>query len=110
MYRKCGSDALQYLKFQRHLIIFLLIIMLICLAIILPINFTMGNIQANNRTMPLNKLLDVVNCLNRVKSAQGNLGWDIWLHQKIAPSCSSVWTVLFPSYLMINYLHFVLVH
>jgi hypothetical protein len=43
--RKCGSDALQYIKFQRHLTIFILIITVVCMAIILPINFTMGSIQ-----------------------------------------------------------------
>jgi len=45
--RKCGSDALQYIKFQRHLIIFAFIIALVCMTIILPINFTMGNIQGD---------------------------------------------------------------
>ena len=32
-------------RFQRHLIVFVFIITVICLTIILPINFTMGNIQ-----------------------------------------------------------------
>ena len=43
--RKCGIDAIQYIRFQRHLIIFVTIITVICLTIILPINFTMGNVQ-----------------------------------------------------------------
>ena len=37
--RKCGVDAVQYLKFQRHLIFFMAIITVTCIAIILPINF-----------------------------------------------------------------------
>ena len=45
--RKCGSDAVQYIKFQRHMIIFVLIIAIVCMIIILPINFTMGDIQVN---------------------------------------------------------------
>ncbi len=36
---KCGMDAVQYLKFQRHLIIFVFIMTVICVGIILPINF-----------------------------------------------------------------------
>ncbi len=36
---KCGMDAVQYLKFQRSLIIFVLIMMIVCIGIILPINF-----------------------------------------------------------------------
>ncbi len=32
-------DAVQYLKFQRHLIIFVFIMTVICVGIILPINF-----------------------------------------------------------------------
>ena len=46
--RKCGIDAIQYFRFQRHLIIFVFIITVICLTVILPINFTMGNIQGNS--------------------------------------------------------------
>ena len=36
---KCGIDAVQYLKFQRHLIFFTAIITVACIGIILPINF-----------------------------------------------------------------------
>jgi len=45
--RKCGTDALQYIKFQRHLIFFVFIITIICLTVILPINFTMGGLQGD---------------------------------------------------------------
>jgi len=37
--RKCGADAVQYMKFQRHLIAFMAIICVACVCIILPINF-----------------------------------------------------------------------
>ena len=43
--RKCGIDAIQYIRFQRHLLVFVFIITLVCITIILPINFIMGNIQ-----------------------------------------------------------------
>jgi hypothetical protein len=45
--RKCGKDAVQYLKFQRHLIIFVLILMVVCMGIILPVNFQ-GNNEGTN--------------------------------------------------------------
>ncbi len=37
--RKCGVDAVQYLKFQRHLIVFVTIMTVVCIGIILPVNF-----------------------------------------------------------------------
>ena len=37
--RKCGVDAVNYLKFQRHLIVFVGIITISCVGIVLPINF-----------------------------------------------------------------------
>ena len=37
--RKCGVDAVNYLKFQRHLIVFVGIITIACVGIVLPINF-----------------------------------------------------------------------
>ena len=43
--RRCGIDAIQYIRFQRHLLVFMVIITAVCVSIILPINFTMGNIQ-----------------------------------------------------------------
>lgn len=42
--RKCGTDAVQYLRFQRHLIAFVAVITLTCVGIILPINFQ-GELQ-----------------------------------------------------------------
>ena len=45
---KCGIDAVNYLKFQRHLIFFTAIITVACIGIILPINFQgMQNIAIN---------------------------------------------------------------
>ena len=43
--RKCGIDAIQYVRFQRHLLVFVFIITLVCITIILPINFLLGDIQ-----------------------------------------------------------------
>ena len=37
--RKCGPDAVQYLRFQRHLIGFMAIMTVVCICLILPINF-----------------------------------------------------------------------
>lgn len=45
--RKCGVDAVQYMKFQRHLIFFMFIITVVCVGIILPINFQ-GNCYNSN--------------------------------------------------------------
>ncbi|GFN99162.1 transmembrane 63c (tmem63c), mRNA protein [Plakobranchus ocellatus] len=41
--RKCGKDAIQYLSFQRYLMIYVAIITVLSIAIILPINF-MGDL------------------------------------------------------------------
>jgi len=46
--QKCGSDAVQYLKFQRHLITFTFVIMMVCVCVILPINFQ-GSLQGSNQ-------------------------------------------------------------
>ena len=45
--RKCGVDAVNYLKFQRHLIVFVGIITIACVGIVLPINFQ-GMLGRNN--------------------------------------------------------------
>ena len=42
--RKCGVDAVQYLKFQRHMIFLVAIMTVVCLAVILPINIQ-GTLQ-----------------------------------------------------------------
>lgn len=44
---KCGLDAVQYLKFQRHLIFFMAVISVACICIILPINFQ-GTLQGTD--------------------------------------------------------------
>ncbi|XP_046401066.1 calcium permeable stress-gated cation channel 1 isoform X1 [Ischnura elegans] len=36
---KCGADAVQYLSFQKHIIVYIMIVMVISLCVILPINF-----------------------------------------------------------------------
>ena len=40
---KCGRDAVQYLSFQRYLLVYVSIITVISIAVILPINFQ-GNL------------------------------------------------------------------
>ena len=35
----CGDDALQYLRFQRYIVVYLVIIVIACICVILPINF-----------------------------------------------------------------------
>lgn len=37
--KRNGPDAIQYLSFQRHIIIFLAIICVICLTVVLPVNY-----------------------------------------------------------------------
>ena len=41
-----GEDALQYLTFQRYIIGYLLFVMVLCLSVILPLNFT-GSLQVS---------------------------------------------------------------
>ncbi|GFY01119.1 CSC1-like protein 1 [Trichonephila clavipes] len=36
--KRNGPDAIQYLSFQRHIIVFLAIICIICLTVVLPVN------------------------------------------------------------------------
>ncbi|XP_077443336.1 CSC1-like protein 1 [Stigmatopora argus] len=44
---RCGSDAVHYLSFQRHLVILLLVITVTSLAIIMPVNLT-GDLLGND--------------------------------------------------------------
>lgn len=46
---KCGPDAVQYLSFQRHIIVYMLIMMIISLTVVLPINFQ-GDLEGDERT------------------------------------------------------------
>ena len=39
IFDKCGDDALQYLRFQRHVIFYLLFIMVLAICVVLPLNF-----------------------------------------------------------------------
>ena len=41
--KKCGQDAIQYLTFQRYLLLYLVIICVLSTAIIVPVNFTGTN-------------------------------------------------------------------
>ncbi|XP_067007803.2 calcium permeable stress-gated cation channel 1 isoform X2 [Anabrus simplex] len=47
--QKCGPDAVQYLSFQRHIIFYTSIIMVISLSVILPINFQ-GQLEGDEKT------------------------------------------------------------
>lgn len=42
--RKCGSDAIQYITFQRYILLYVLIVCICSTAIIIPVNFTGTNI------------------------------------------------------------------
>lgn len=45
--QKCGRDALQYLSFQRYLIIYTTIVTVLSISVILPINFLGNNIGSD---------------------------------------------------------------
>ncbi|KAK3912707.1 CSC1-like protein 1 [Frankliniella fusca] len=47
--RKCGPDAIQYLQFQKHIILYVAILTLISLVVVLPINFQ-GDMQGDETT------------------------------------------------------------
>ena len=51
IFHRCGDDALQYLRFQRYIICYLLIVMILSICVILPLNFQ-GNINLLTRTKP----------------------------------------------------------
>ena len=38
--RKSGADAVQYLQFQRYLIVLMVIIVVLSIGVILPVNFS----------------------------------------------------------------------
>ncbi|XP_052273053.1 calcium permeable stress-gated cation channel 1-like isoform X2 [Dreissena polymorpha] len=44
--KKCGYDAVQYLQFQRYILLYVLIVCILSTAIIIPVNFT-GSNQGN---------------------------------------------------------------
>ncbi|XP_029637641.1 CSC1-like protein 2 isoform X2 [Octopus sinensis] len=45
--RKCGRDAVQYLSFQRYLLVYLCVICTLSTAVVLPVNFQ-GNLVGNS--------------------------------------------------------------
>ena len=73
--RKCGTDAVQYLRFQRHLILFVLIMMVMCICVILPINFQ-GELQGDNSNFGH----------TTISNLHGSANW-LWIH--------AIMTVLF---------------
>ncbi|XP_060569118.1 calcium permeable stress-gated cation channel 1-like isoform X3 [Ruditapes philippinarum] len=42
--KKCGMDALQYITFQRYILLYVLVVCVLSTAIIIPVNFTGSNI------------------------------------------------------------------
>lgn len=73
--RKCGTDAVQYLKFQRHLILFVTVMMVMCICVILPINFQ-GELQGDNSDFGH----------TTISNLNGSADW-LWIH--------AIMTVLF---------------
>ncbi|XP_076366962.1 LOW QUALITY PROTEIN: osmosensitive cation channel TMEM63C-like [Tachypleus tridentatus] len=47
--KKSGYDAVQYLSFQRHIILYMFIICVVSLVIVLPVNFQ-GNLEGDSKT------------------------------------------------------------
>ena len=52
---KCGIDALQYIVFQKHLIVYTVIIFCLSIGIVLPVNYS-GKNGENSTTHARNKL------------------------------------------------------
>ena len=52
---KCGIDALQYIVFQKHLIVYTVIIFCLSIGIVLPVNYS-GKNGENSITHARNKL------------------------------------------------------
>lgn len=44
IFHKCGRDAVQYLSFQRHLLVYVTVITVISVGVVLPVNFQ-GNLR-----------------------------------------------------------------
>ncbi|KRT82348.1 hypothetical protein AMK59_4453 [Oryctes borbonicus] len=49
IFARCGPDAVHYLSFQQHLIFLMAIIMVVCIVVILPVNFQ-GTLQGSVTT------------------------------------------------------------
>lgn len=49
--KKSGQDAIQYLTFQRYLIIYTTIVMVLVVAIIVPVNFSGNNSMCNDQVI-----------------------------------------------------------
>ena len=73
--RKCGTDAVQYLRFQRHLIFLVLVMMVMCICVILPVNFQ-GELQGDNSDFGH----------TTISNLNGGADW-LWIH--------AIMTVLF---------------
>lgn len=49
--KKSGQDAIQYLTFQRYLIIYTTIVMVLVVAIVVPVNFSGNNSMCNDQVI-----------------------------------------------------------
>ena len=67
-FRKCGHDAVQYLRFQRHLIMLVSIMTVMCICVILPINFQ-GDLQGKNSDFGH----------TTISNLNGSADW-LWIH------------------------------
>ena len=58
IFHRCGDDALQYIRFQRYIICYLVILMILSICVILPLNFQ-GTIflHNENKLYKLHKIL-----------------------------------------------------
>ena len=77
IFERCGDDALQYLRFQRYIICYLVILMIFSIGVILPLNLH-GNLviipiicilrPTDNLMRPKSKSTLIVNIHFRVES------------------------------------------
>ena len=63
--KKCGQDAIHYIKFQRYILFYVLIVTILSTAILIPVNFTGNNSKPVLQTsITLTQLFICVHVLN----------------------------------------------
>lgn len=71
--KKSGQDAIQYLTFQRYLIIYTTIVMVLVVAIVVPVNFS------GNNSMCIDQVITtVIVWLTAFKRSQMEEEWRYW--------------------------------
>lgn len=71
--KKSGQDAIQYLTFQRYLIIYTTIVMILVVAIVVPVNFS------GNNSMCIDQVITtVIVWLTAFKRSQMEEEWRYW--------------------------------